>query len=388
MGKSRKTTSGIKRLNAHISMINDLKPKVYKKKPKFNSKTKVIEAYKSALEELFFLSNPNFKKNTPQSKPALKKFLETSKTKDIWIYYKDRNTLVHTVNESNYFKLRTARNKNVITENEQFNFRKLSVGIAGLSVGSCILAGIVTSGGSKNIKIADFDNLEITNLNRIKAKLTDIGSKKTTIAAKEVWDLDPFAKLSLYDKGLTQKNLKEFILKKPKLNVFIDEMDSIPMKVQARLICKSNKIPVIMATDNGDTVILDIERFDQEPQRKIFHGTIKDTSLKNLDSLTYKEWLKIATQIVSPKHLTPQMQNSLLLIGKELAGVPQLGTIANVAGAATCFVLRRIANKLPMPSGRYTISLEEKLAPNYNSATQKSLRNKQTKEFIKKFAIR
>jgi len=368
-------------------MIIDSSPTIYKSKPKLNSKTRVVEAYKSALEELFFLSNPKFKKNSPQSKALLKKFIQTSKTKDVWIYYKDQNTVVHTINELAYFKLRTARNKNIITEKEQLNFRNLSVGIAGLSVGSCILAGIVTSGGSKNIKIADFDTLEITNLNRIKAKLTDIGSDKTTIAAKEVWNLDPFAKLTLYSEGLTQKNLKEFILKTPKLNVFIDEMDSIPMKVQARLICKANKIPVVMATDNGDTVILDIERFDQEPKRKIFHGTIKDTDLKNLDSLTYKEWLKIATQIVSPKHLTPEMQNSLLLIGKELAGVPQLGAIASVAGAAVCFVLRRIANKQAMPSGRYTISLEEKLVPNYNNATQKSLRNKQTESFIKKFAV-
>jgi hypothetical protein len=81
------------------------------------------------------------------------------------------------------------------------------------------------------------------------------------------------------------------------------------------------------------------------------------------------------------------MQNSLLLIGKELAGVGQLGTVANIAGAAVCFVLRRIANKQAMPSGRYTISLEEILVPNYNTTNQKSLRNKQTEGFIKKFAI-
>ncbi len=341
----------------------------------------LIESFDSSLKELFFIRNPHLKKPMPEAQEPLQAFLANHGIPEIWIYYPSRNVVLHTVAEKEYLELRTARNKNIILESEQIAYRNLSVGIAGLSVGSAVIRSIVLTGGPQRIKIADFDTLEISNLNRLNASIFDLGKNKTQIAADYVWSLDPFADLVLFEQGMTVENMSDFLSGNPKLDIFIDEMDSIDLKIKSRLMARELHIPVVMATDNGDGIILDVERFDEESERPIFHGLIDDLDPEHLGAIDYKTWLKLATRIVGFEYLPPRMQESIVSIGKVIAGVPQLGTSAEIAGAAISLVLRRIASKLSMPSGRYMISLEEKLIPGYMDPEAQEARRVATEQF-------
>lgn len=360
------------------------KPIIYKDENEVPKDAKKVNAFDSALKELFFIENPHLKSGTPPAEAPLQEFLKNDDTKGIWVYYPWRNTAVHTLPEELYFKLRTSRNRNIINAKEQENYRNISVGVAGLSVGSAVVSAIAISGGSKNIKIADFDVLEVTNLNRIRATLLDIDSNKAEIAAKNAWELDPFANIEIFGDGLNPKNIEDFLLK-PKVDVFVDEMDMINMKILSRLIAKENGIPVIMATDNGDGVIVDVERYDLEPEREIFHGLVGHMTEEDTKDIDFKKWLQLATQIVDPEYLTPHMQESLLEIGKTIPAVPQIGTSASVAGSAISYVIRAIANGYDMPSGRYVVSIEEKLIPEYMSEEKIAERKKKTEEFKNNF---
>lgn len=365
----------------------DIKPVIYKSREEAPQDAKVVETYQSALKELFFVNNPHLKKTMPEAKEPLEKFLTEASVPEAWIHYPHSNTLVHTLNEEDYFKLRTSRNRDVITTEEQKKYREAVVGVAGLSVGSAILSALVISGGPKKIKIADFDDVEISNLNRINAKLPDVGLNKTYVAAREAWELDPYSDFEIWDNGVNKENIEKFLLD-PRLDIFIDEMDSIDVKIIARLIARKNKIPVLMATDNGNSVILDVERFDQEPEREIFHGLIGDFKMEDAENLDYRSWLQLATKIVGPEYLTESMQRSLLKIGREIPAVSQLGTTASIAGAAMSFVVRRIANGEEMPSGRYTMGSEEKFIPNYNSPEEIEKRKQKTQDFLSNFGKR
>ena len=162
------------------------KPCIYSRKEDIPPGAQFIDAFERGLMELFYVNNPNLKKGMPEGEKPLRKFMLDNNHRDIWIYYPWNNKAVRCVPEDLYFKLRTARNKNIITEDEQIHYRNAKVGIAGLSVGSTILSALVMSGGPKVLKIADFDLIEITNLNRINAKLTDVGMNKTVVAARGV----------------------------------------------------------------------------------------------------------------------------------------------------------------------------------------------------------
>ena len=336
------------------------KPKVFTKLEETPQNAEKIDAFASGLKELFLVEHPQLKSQKEVFEKEFGDFEKNNTIKGIWIYFPWSNKLVHTLPEELYFKLRTNRNRNVITEEEQQNYRNIKVGIAGLSVGSSVLHALVMSGGPKTIKIADFDVLEITNLNRIRAGLPDVGLNKTLIAARQVWELDPFADLYLWGDGLTADNLKDFILGEPKLDIFIDEMDSLDLKAAARVLCKKHKIPVLMATDNGDSVLLDVERFDLEPDRTIFHGLVDAAVFSNIKNVDFKTWVDLANKIIGFDFLEERMKSSLLEIGKSVLAVPQLGSTAAIAGGAMSCAVREIANKEELQSGKYAIGAREK----------------------------
>jgi len=125
---------------------------------------------KVALEELFFIENPKLHRSDPASKLQLKKFVAQSPIRGIWAYYPWLHAAVHMPPEHIYFRLRTARNRDLIEEDEQRRDRELVVGIAGLSVGSAVVSTLVATGGPRTMKLADPDTIEITNLNRIQGR--------------------------------------------------------------------------------------------------------------------------------------------------------------------------------------------------------------------------
>jgi len=366
------------------------RPIIYKKVSDLPRNTFMIDTLESSAKELFFIDNQKTEKITDEIQPAFDRFFEKKKEESIWIYYPWLKKAVNILPEQDYFRLRTNRNKNIILEEEQEVYRNAKVGIAGLSVGSSILSALVISGGPKILKIADFDKIETSNLNRIRANITDIGLNKTEVAARQTWELDPFAELYIWDRGLNKDNMEEFLVSSPRLDVFVDEMDSIDLKVLARIICRRNKIPVVMATDNGDGIILDVERFDKDNNSPLFHGRINDDDLKNIinqKTRTKKEWINLAMRIIGPELMTERHQESILEIGNTLRRPPQLGAAASIAGAATSLAIRLIVNGKDLPAGRYVVSLEKSLILRYNMKREQTARLNKTESFKKTMGI-
>lgn len=360
------------------------KPKFYKSKGELPAGAEVVDAFERSLKELFFVRNSRFKKGMPGVDEAMSQFMETDAkiVHGVYVFYPWLNYAVYLPEEGVYFELRTARNKNIINKEEQEKYRNFKIGIAGMSVGSNVASTLALTGGPKNMRLADFDEIEATNLNRIRAGVSSIGQNKAKFFARQIWETDPWAELEIYDKGVSKDNLDDFI---KGLDVFIDEMDSIDLKVRSRFVCKKHKIPVLMATDNGDNVILDVERYDEDPNLAIFNGRveIKEDELANLK--TFQDWIKIAAKIVGAEVQTPRLLGSILELGKTIAGVPQLGSSASMAGATVSYAVRKISCGYKLPSGRYDINLDEKITFGYNTPEGKAERDAVVKDFLNRF---
>ena len=356
-------------------------PTIFTTKPRVKKGTNIIDTMHSALCELYFVEHPRIPKGKHDPK-ALAQYVATHSEKGVWVAYPWRDVLMHVPSEKTYQKLRTARNRNLIHPDEQERYRKATVGIAGLSVGSAALATLVATGGPKHLRLADPDIVEITNLNRIRATLLDVGANKTVVAARAAWELDPFLHIAMHEQGLARETLPRFA---KGLDVFVDEMDTIEMKFLAREVCRALRIPVVMATDNGDSIILDVERFDREPKHPLFHGRVHISS-EEMRTMTRAMFIKLSNEIIDPTVFTMRQQASIMEIGKSLAGVPQLGTAATLAGVAVAYATRRIVAGQDMPSGRYTMGCDLSLIANYHSAIEKKRRAAHTKKFIKSFS--
>lgn len=308
--------------------------------------TMYVDAYSFQLKELFFIKNKKYigePKDVVCQTDDFKKFCKKNENNYIYVYYPWNHTLVKTVKKKDYLELKTNRNRDLITAEEQEILRNARIGVFGMSVGSNVAFVLTQAGISNEITIADFDELDTTNLNRILAGVHQIGVPKVDVAARRIYEDNPFAKVNVMPNGIDKEKLEK-LLKNKKLDLLVDEVDDILFKIQLRMLAQKYKLPVVMVTDNGDGVVLHIERYD------LAHKKIFGKEKKYFESLI-KAGLskpKIAEMIVSDivggiDKVDKRMHQSIpKVIQKELVSWPQLGSAALLAGVVATFAIKQI----------------------------------------------
>ncbi len=352
----------------------------------------VSDDYDEELRELYGMKNPPFV-YAPDFENKFQAFRDSLVKKaplshhGRWAYYPWLATIVHVLPENDFQLVRTSRNRELITEEEQEKFYNAVIGIGGLSVGSSVAVAIALQGGGRHIRLADMDRLALSNTNRVRAGVQNLGLLKVVMVARQIYETNPYIKIEIIPEGLTEKNIKKFFIGPPKLDIVIDEIDNLAVKYLIREEARKNRLAVVMAADNGDNAVVDVERYDLDPKTPYFHG--------RLGKITYDELLhldkfgigKMITKHVGPENVTERMQRSLLAMGKTVVSWPQLGGAALMNGAAVAYCVRRILNRQPLEKNRAFISLDEKLVPNYNSTAQRKKRAKVAANFKKIFKL-
>ncbi len=352
----------------------------------------VINDYEEQLRELFAVQHPTlvFSLNL---KHEFEKYYRVLKKKmpfwqhGRWIYYPWLSSLVHVLKDKEFQEVRTARNKNLINKEEQEQFYNSVIGIAGLSVGNNVALAIVLQGGGRHFRLADFDYLALSNTNRVRAGVQNLGFKKVQVTARQIYEINPYARVELFSVGLSEKNIKKFFAGPPKLDIIIDELDNLAVKYLIREQAKLHRMPVVMAADNGDNGVVDVERYDLNPKIKFFHGRIGQVSYKQLTNLDKMGIGRLIVKHIGPETVTERVQRSMPQIGKTIVSWPQLGGAAILNGSAVAYCVRKILNKQPLESNRALISLDEKLIPNYNSPAEREKRRKASETFKKNFGL-
>jgi hypothetical protein len=277
-----------------------------------------------------------------------------------WIYLPWSGALLHGVGQKEQFALRTNRNRHLITTEEQDRLASAKVAIAGLSVGGGIAVGLVYAGIAGRMCLADFDVLETPNLNRVRARLADIGAPKAEVVARQIWDVDPYAQLTVFPKGITVADLSAFFGADDPANVVLDEIDDFEMKVRIRHEAKRRRIPVLMLTGLGDSVLLDVERYDLEPELSIFNGLIGQVEDEILSGkMSPADMKRYAAQIVGIDNVPTRAIQSLLDMGSKLVGRPQLGGTVTMESGFAAFAIRQLVLGAPLASGRYRLDLNQ-----------------------------
>ncbi len=383
-----------KKDNKHLKpeFFNLSKPADAKKVEELLANGKIqytIDDYEELNLELFGVKNPS-KVYTPTFKQEFKDYYESLQKEKplhehgVWVYYPWSSKLVHILEESDYFLVRTARNKNLINAQEQEAFYNAKVGIGGLSVGSSVAFALVLQGGPKRIKLADMDRLALSNTNRILSGVENLGVLKVEMAARKIYEINPYAEVELFPEGLNKNNIEVFC---KDLDVVIDELDNLAVKFLIREQAKKHKLPVVMAADNGDNAVVDVERYDLDPNLPFFQGRMGDVSYEMLSTLDKFGIGKMITKHVGAENVTERMQQSLLEMGKTIVSWPQLGGAALINGAAVAYCVRKILNKQSLEKDRSLINMDSLLDPHYNTPEQVAHREKIASDFKKIFGL-
>ncbi len=349
----------------------------------------VSDDYEEQMREYFGVMNPALV-YIPGFEEKFQTYFESVRKKiplwqdGRWVYFPWLSTLTHILEEDAFQIVRTARNRNLINQEEQEKFYNSTIGIAGLSVGNSVALAIVMQGGGRRIRIADHDHLALTNTNRIRTGVHNLGLPKIEMTAREIYTINPYAKVELFPDGLSKKNISRFFAG---LDIVIDEIDNLAVKYLIREQAKKHRIAVLMGADNGDNAIIDIERYDKNPRMPFFHGRLGKTSYEELSKLDKFGIGRTITRHLGAENVTPRMLGSLQQMGKTIVSWPQLGGAAILNGSAIAYCARKVLTDQPLESNRALISIDEKLVPGYNTPRAKKSRAKISQAFAKSFRL-
>ncbi|RIQ11305.1 Rv1355c family protein [Jiangella rhizosphaerae] len=274
-----------------------------------------------------------------------------------WYFYPWRRTLIRLLGPEAFQTLRTDRNRNKITAEEQRRLRRLSVGVAGLSVGHAIAHTLALEGSCGHIRLADFDEIELSNLNRIPGTVFDLGLNKAVVVARRIAELDPYIEVSIEPSGLALDSIDTFL---DGLDIVIEECDSFDVKLALRDGARRHRLPVVMET--SDRGLLDVERYDLEPDRPLFHGLLGDARPADLMGLSTHDKVPYVLRVLEPSELSAPMAASMTEVDETLNTWPQLGGDITLGAATVAAAVRKLGLGAPVPSGRVRVDLDAMLA--------------------------
>lgn len=338
------------------------------------SQISVRNSIENQILELYKIDNPDHK---PDQK-ELNNFLADFKAEceidkyGVWVFYPWNKTLVHLLPKADFIRLRTSRNQYKITPEEQNDLYIKKIGLIGLSVGQSVALTLSMERVYGTLRIADFDHLDLSNLNRIRSGVQNLALPKTTIVAREIAEIDPFLNVEVFEEGITTENLDSFLgTGDSQLDLLIEECDSLDIKIKSRLKARALGIPVIM--DTSDRGMMDIERFDLEPKRALMHGMVDESRAEQLDQWTAKERLALVMDMVGAQNISARLKASLLEVEETLSTWPQLASSVALGGALSTIVSRKILLGEAVESGRFYLDADDIYRKSSNDEESASL---------------
>lgn len=347
--------------------------------------TRVVDNYDEQFAELLVSRQPQLYQASYKVKRAsLEEYIVDHYSKKSewesgsWVYYPWSGYLVHVLEKDLFLEARTIRNRDLLTAKEQEAFASYRVGCAGMSVGSNVAFNLLLQGGSNQLKVADGAVLSGSNLNRVISGVHNVGSVKATVIARSLYEANPYLEIERFV-SITQQNIDYFFEEPWPLDAVVDEIDDLEMKIYLRVEARRRGIPVLMATDLGDDVMLDVERYDLDKSLPLFHGLAGPIEEVLGKQLSKREWLKYATTIINTKNVPLQMQKSLLKVGTKIVAQPQLGSTAVMAGSVVSYALRLLALGHSLKGGRMIVSLDNDLLKGATSMSRRFAQRKHAK---------
>lgn len=160
-----------------------------------------------------------------------------------------------------FYNERTDRNIGWITREEQEFLRSRTVGIAGCGGMGGLLASIFVRLGIGEVRIADSEVFDISNMNRqYGASHVTVGKSKALETARMVRDISRDSRLVVYTRGIQESNVHEFV---SGCDVICDEIEVLA--VPARILLHRVARDVGVSLFNCNTVGFSTNLFLYEP---------------------------------------------------------------------------------------------------------------------------
>ncbi|HYH79784.1 MAG TPA: Rv1355c family protein [Longimicrobium sp.] len=267
-----------------------------------------------------------------------------------WVFYPWSARLVHVLPPAEFAELRLHRNRHQVTAPEQLRLAGFNVGIVGLTTGNAVALTLALEGAAGHLKLADDGPAALGDLNRLRGAVHDLGVPRTVLAARQVAEVDPYARLTLFHEGLTEENAGDFLGGDVPLHAVVDACGDLRARVLLRQRARAAGIPVLAA--GGDRGAVEVERYDLEPRRALFHGRAGEITPERVRRMSAGERLAVELAVADAERASPRTAASLVELRSTVLALPRMASDAALGGAAVAMAVRRLALGQPLPSGR------------------------------------
>lgn len=268
---------------------------------------------------------------------------------ECWVYYPWLHKLVKILPQNLYYQILFSRNYPLISTELFSKIRNTTIGIVGLSVGMSVFKGMLQIGMGSSFKLADPDTLDLSNFNRLSCSIADVGKNKSHLAYRTALEINPFLNLNVFDKGLHRNNFKDFFLGNKKIDIIVDECDNLMLKLFLRLAARSLDIPLLMVTDNGFNVDVELQRPGAgDPAKQLpkldFEQVCYAYKAAEQPYLSIHDEHALIKEIIGEDKISEEIRKMFELreAGK-ITSFPQLGPTASAAGALGVFSLLNLS---------------------------------------------
>jgi hypothetical protein len=274
-----------------------------------------------------------------------------------WVYVPWESKVVHLLDADAYFDVITNRNRDKITRDEQRVLRTRRVGVIGLSVGGEAAVTVAQEHLCGAIVLADFDRLDLSNMNRLNAGFDDLGHNKAILVARRIAKIDPYLEVTVFEEGVTGENMGRFL---DGLDLLIEECDGLRIKHEVRRQARERGVNVVFAADERG--FLSIEPYGDQADLPLFHGRIAAPQPPREAYPTTLAFLQALAEWMGGWHqLSEVSRHSLERIGTTLCGYPQLASEARYAAGQIGHVARRLLLGEQIPPWIGNLDLDELL---------------------------
>ncbi|HBF7900722.1 tRNA threonylcarbamoyladenosine dehydratase [Clostridioides difficile] len=187
-------------------------------------------------------------------------------------------------------------------------------------VGSFTVEALARAGVG-NITIVDFDDVDITNINRqIPALHSTVGRYKVDVMEERILDINPNINIkkirSLYNKDTSDEILTE------RYDYVVDAIDMVSSKIHLIETCEKKGLKIISSMGMGNKldptkiVVTDIHKTSTCPLAKVMRKELRDRGIKKL---------KVVYSTEQPIELKKKVMNGRKLTPGSVSFVPSVG---------------------------------------------------------------
>lgn len=188
------------------------------------------------------------------------------------------------------------------------NSNVIVFGVGG--VGS-FAAEAIARAGVGNLTMVDFDDVDITNINRqLPALHSTVGKYKVEVMKERILDINPDINIKaireVYNKDTSEEILCE------NYDYVVDAIDMVTSKIHLIETCKAKGLEIISSMGMGNKldptkiIVSDIHKTSMCPLAKVMRKELKDRRIKKLKVVYSTEQpIELKKKILNGKKITP-----------------------------------------------------------------------------------